>query len=103
MRGACRPMAMSDRQLPAQSVQVPVGIPAGGSDAEVSSATRTMDASLANAPSRASHLHRFGTWMAEAVNHAFGNPREEAAHQPPAVGVQPYTGVRRRRGGRLDD
>ncbi|MEB3333133.1 MAG: hypothetical protein VKI83_11660 [Synechococcaceae cyanobacterium] len=31
-----------------------------------------------------------GSWLAEAVSHAFGNPREEAAHQPPAVGVQPY-------------
>jgi hypothetical protein len=62
-----------------------------------------MDASFANAPSRASNLHRFGTWLAEALNHAFGNPREEAAHLPPAIGVQPYPGLRRRRGGRLDD
>jgi hypothetical protein len=29
-------------------------------------------------------------WMVETINHVFGNPREEAAHQPPAVGVQPY-------------
>ena len=62
-----------------------------------------MDAPFANGPSRTFHLHRFGTWLAEALNHAFGNPREEAAHLPPAVGVQPYTGLRRRRGGRLDD
>jgi hypothetical protein len=62
-----------------------------------------MDAPCANAPSRASHLHRFGTWLAEALNHAFGNPREEAAHLPPAIGVQPYSGLRRRRGARLDD
>ncbi|MFN9636372.1 MAG: hypothetical protein ACK55D_06650 [Synechococcaceae cyanobacterium] len=32
----------------------------------------------------------FGQWLAEAVGHAFGNPREEAEHQPPLVGVQPY-------------
>jgi hypothetical protein len=29
-------------------------------------------------------------WMSDTINHVFGNPREEAAHQPPAVGVQPY-------------
>ena len=62
-----------------------------------------MDAPLAHLPSRASHLHRFGTWLAEALNHAFGNPLEESIHLPPAVGVQPYTGIRRRRGGRRDD
>ncbi|MFN7900746.1 MAG: hypothetical protein ACK5N0_14000 [Synechococcaceae cyanobacterium] len=62
-----------------------------------------MDAPLANASSRASHLHRFGTWLAEALNHAFGNLREEAEHLPPTIGVQPYTGLHRRRGGRLDD
>jgi hypothetical protein len=84
-------------------VQVPVGNGVGWNDAEVSSAIRTMDAPFANAPSRASHLHRFGTWLAEALNHAFGNPREEAAHLPPAIGVQPYSGLRRRRGARLDD
>ncbi|MEB3360851.1 MAG: hypothetical protein VKI42_01865 [Synechococcaceae cyanobacterium] len=89
--------------LQTESVQVPVGIRASWSDAEVSSATRTMDASLVSVPSRASQLHRFGTWMAEALNHAFGNPREEAAFMPPAIGVQPYSGIRRRRGGRLDD
>jgi hypothetical protein len=32
----------------------------------------------------------FGAWLADMLNHAFGNPREEAAHQPPLVGVQPY-------------
>jgi hypothetical protein len=41
--------------------------------------------------------------MAEALNHAFGNPREEAAFMPPAIGVQPYTGIRRRHGSRRDD
>jgi hypothetical protein len=37
-----------------------------------------------------SRLARFGHWLADTINHAFGNPREEAAHQPPQVGVQPY-------------
>lgn len=35
-------------------------------------------------------LAGFGAWLADMLNHAFGNPREEAAHQPPLVGVQPY-------------
>ena len=35
-------------------------------------------------------LAGFGHWLADMLNHAFGNPREEAAHQPPLVGVQPY-------------
>ena len=39
-------------------------------------------------------LTAFGLWLAEAINHAFGNPREESAHQPPRVGFQPYTGRR---------
>jgi hypothetical protein len=44
----------------------------------------------------------FGRWLAEMVQHAFGDPREEAAFQPPAVGVQPYRGtVQRRRGRRV--
>jgi len=38
----------------------------------------------------AAALADFGHWLADSLNHAFGNPREEAAHQPPAVGVQPY-------------
>lgn len=37
-----------------------------------------------------SALLGFGPWLAEAVAHAIGNPREEAMHQPPLVGVQPY-------------
>jgi hypothetical protein len=37
-----------------------------------------------------SRLTRFSHWLADALNHAFGNPREEGAHQPPLVGVQPY-------------
>ncbi|MEB3318733.1 MAG: hypothetical protein VKO39_11415 [Cyanobacteriota bacterium] len=44
----------------------------------------------------------FGHWLAEMVQHAFGDPREEASFQPPAVGVQPYHGtIQRRRGRRL--
>lgn len=39
----------------------------------------------------------FGRWLADTLNHAFGNPREEAAHQPPLVGVQPYRDRPRRR------
>ncbi|MFN9545737.1 MAG: hypothetical protein ACK6AD_01500 [Cyanobacteriota bacterium] len=42
----------------------------------------------------------FGRWLAEMVQHAFGDPREEAALQPPAVGVQPYRGLLQRRRGR---
>jgi hypothetical protein len=38
-----------------------------------------------------SGLFGFGHWLAEAVGHAFGNPREEAQNQPPLVGVQPYS------------
>ena len=62
-----------------------------------------MEAPFARVPSRTSQLQRFGTWMAEALNHAFGNPREEAAFMPPSIGVQPYTGIHRRRGSRIDD
>ena len=36
---------------------------------------------------------QFIAWLGDAVGHAFGNPREEAALQPPAVGVQPYGGM----------
>lgn len=44
----------------------------------------------------------FGRWLAEMIQHAFGDPRAEAALQPPAVGVQPYHGtIQRRRGRRL--
>ena len=42
-------------------------------------------------------MARFGLWLAETLNHAFGNPREEAAHLPPLVGVQPYRDRPRRR------
>jgi hypothetical protein len=46
---------------------------------------------------RPSPWHPFGVWLADTLNHAFGNPREEAAHQPPLVGVQPYRDRPRRR------
>jgi hypothetical protein len=39
----------------------------------------------------------FGRWIAEMVQHAFGDPREEALHQPPLVGAQPYSGTPSRR------
>lgn len=42
-------------------------------------------------------LRAFGGGLADALNHAFGNPREEAAHLPPLVGVQPYRDRPRRR------
>lgn len=42
-------------------------------------------------------LQVFAAGLADALNHAFGNPREEAAHQPPLVGVQPYRDRPRRR------
>jgi hypothetical protein len=29
-------------------------------------------------------------WFGEALSHAIGNPREEKAHLPPPVGVQPF-------------
>jgi hypothetical protein len=45
----------------------------------------------------AGSVHAFGRWLAEMVQHAFGDPREEAAHQPPMVGVQPFYGIPIRR------
>ena len=48
-------------------------------------------------PRSSSGLAAFGWWLADTLNHAFGNPREEAAHQPPLVGVQPYCDRPRRR------
>jgi len=48
-------------------------------------------------PGSSGGLASFGQWLAEMLNHAFGNPREEAAHQPPLVGVQPYRDRPRRR------
>lgn len=57
----------------------------------------TMEFSASADESRGQAFH-FGRWLAEALNHAFGNPREEALHQPPLVGVQPYRDRPRRRG-----
>ncbi|KEF41506.1 MAG: hypothetical protein ER33_10900 [Cyanobium sp. CACIAM 14] len=45
----------------------------------------------------ASLAQRFGEWLAETINHAWGNPAEEALHRPPAIGVQPFSGDTRRR------
>jgi hypothetical protein len=45
----------------------------------------------------ASPFSGFGHWLADTINHAFGNPREEAAHRPPMIGVQPYRDQPRRR------
>ncbi len=42
-------------------------------------------------------MARFGHWFGDSLAHAFGNPREDR-HQPPAIGVQPYTGERARHG-----
>ena len=39
----------------------------------------------------------FGRWFGSSLAHAFGNPRE-GQHQPPPIGVQPYTGVIARHG-----
>ncbi|MEB3243433.1 MAG: hypothetical protein VKO44_07335 [Cyanobacteriota bacterium] len=41
----------------------------------------------------------FGRWLAEMVEHAFGDPRQDAALQPPMVGVQPFHGIPGRRRG----
>ncbi|WP_191964780.1 hypothetical protein [Synechococcus sp. RSCCF101] len=35
-------------------------------------------------------LSSFLRWLGDSLSHALGNPREEKAHQPPAVGAQPY-------------
>ncbi|MEB3303886.1 MAG: hypothetical protein VKK99_04750 [Cyanobacteriota bacterium] len=39
----------------------------------------------------------FARWLADMVQHAFGDPRQEALHQPPLVGVQPFHGIHSRR------
>ena len=43
-------------------------------------------------------LAQFGRWFGGSLAHAFGNPREEQQHLPPAIGVQPYTGETPRHG-----
>ena len=45
----------------------------------------------------ASSATLFLNWLSEMVSHALGNPREESQHQPPAVGMQPYTDRPRKR------
>ncbi|MEB3208350.1 MAG: hypothetical protein VKK63_05500 [Synechococcus sp.] len=42
-------------------------------------------------------LRRFAALIGDSVSHAFGDPREEHAHLPPNVGVQPYRDSPRRR------
>ena len=53
--------------------------------------------SIASLSSPSSPLTRFALGLAEAINHAFGNPREEGAHLPPLVVVRPYRDRPRRR------
>ena len=51
-------------------------------------------ASTGGKPRSASPLQRLSHWLAETINHAWGNPGEEAQHRPPAIGEQPYSGDR---------
>ena len=37
-------------------------------------------------------------WFSTGFDHVFGNPLEERLHQPPQVGVQPFSGTIRKRG-----
>ena len=54
--------------------------------------------SMASLSSPAGPLTRFALGLAEAINHAFGNPREEGAHLPPPLVVgRPYRDRPRRR------
>jgi hypothetical protein len=45
---------------------------------------------MASLSSPSGPLARFSQGLAEAINHAFGIPREQGAHLPPLVAVQPY-------------
>ncbi|MDM7953923.1 MAG: hypothetical protein QUV07_12020 [Cyanobium sp. CZS 25K] len=49
-------------------------------------------ASTAGQPRSVSPLERLRLWLVDTINHAWGNPGEEAEHQPPAIGVQPFSG-----------
>ncbi|WP_216909367.1 hypothetical protein [Synechococcus sp. CCY 0621] len=49
-------------------------------------------ASTAGQSRSASLLQRLSHWLSETINHAWGNPGEEAQHRPPAIGEQPFTG-----------
>ena len=53
---------------------------------------------MASLASPSSPLTRFALGLAEAINHAFGNHREEGAHLPPPLVVgRPYRDRPRRR------
>jgi hypothetical protein len=52
---------------------------------------------MASLASPSSPLTRFALGIAEAINHAFGNPREEGAYLPPLMVVRPYRDRPRRR------
>lgn len=51
---------------------------------------RTLTLTTAHPTTHGGAIQRFLMAVAETLNHAFGNPREESLHQPPLVGVQPY-------------
>jgi hypothetical protein len=54
--------------------------------------------SIASLSSPSGPLTRFALGLAEAINHAFGNPRAEGAQPPPPlVVVRPYRDRPRRR------
>ena len=82
-----------------QPVLLPVPPGPRQTQAEGALPLRTMEFSASADESRGQIFH-LGRWVAEAIAHAFGNPREEAMHQPPLVGVQPYRDRPRRRGAR---
>ena len=44
-------------------------------------------------------FHSIRSWWGEAIEHAFGDPRQEKLHQPPLIGTQPFrvTPVKRAR------
>ncbi len=52
---------------------------------------------MASLASPSSLLTRFALGLAKVINHAFGDPPEEAAHLPPLVVVWPYRDRPRRR------
>ena len=35
-------------------------------------------------------FHSIRSWWGEAIEHAFGDPRQEKLHQPPLIGTQPF-------------
>jgi len=52
---------------------------------------------LASLSSPSGSLAQFGLWLAAAINLAFGHPREEGAHLPALMDVQPCRDRPRRR------